>query len=97
MISIPQFWYKSLFFLFLNPWLREERDRGHTDSNNGDKKKIIDTDLSHQNNQCLCKMIPFDKKFILGVFTLKVREKNIYEVSLIFCFGMVFLFFWGHE
>ena len=32
-----QFWYKKLFLLFFNPWLREERDK-MTDSSSRERK-----------------------------------------------------------
>jgi hypothetical protein len=55
---LGQFWYKSLFLLPFSYGLRHERGEGERetererllDSSGKEKKKIIDTDLCHQDN-----------------------------------------------
>jgi hypothetical protein len=81
-----QFWYKSSFLLFLNPWSREEIDRSPVSG--GRERKILLTSIFVSNGSI------WWWEFILGVFFLPLKFK-IKQIQAQFDFSFwLILVFW---
>jgi hypothetical protein len=100
-----QFWYKSSFLLFFCSWLREEKEKGcRILVAEREKYRWYWFRPSKQIDYICVKWLHLMREIHIKCFcTFKVREKNKFELRLIFGFrlisvlGAVFWVFVGHK